>query len=51
MRIMLAAMFLAPIIGYAAIQSGSDNVTPYLAVLAVVAICAQVLVERRQRRA
>ena len=48
MRILLSLMFLAPIVAYAALQSGSDRVTPYLVATAVVAICAQILVERRK---
>lgn len=48
MRILLSLMFLAPIVAYAALQSGADRVTPYLIAMAVVAICAQILVERRK---
>lgn len=50
MRILLTAMFLAPIAGYIAYQSGAESVTPFLISMALVAIFGQVLLERRERR-
>ncbi len=51
MRVLLALIFFAPIFALAAFQSGASYVTPYMIAMGIVAICAQVLIERRARRA
>ncbi len=50
MRILLTAMFMAPIAGYVAYQSGAANITPFMISMALIAIAAQILLERRERR-
>lgn len=50
MRILLVAMFMAPIAGYAAYKSGAESVTPFLISMALIAIFGQILLERRERR-
>ncbi len=47
MRILLALMFLTPVVVFAALQSGAEAVTPFLAAMGVVAILTQILIERR----
>ncbi len=50
MRILLVTIFMAPIAGYVAYQSGAESVTPFLISMALIAMFGQVLLERRERR-
>lgn len=50
MRILLAMIFLTPIVPYAAIQSGAEQITPYLLGMALAGVAAQIFVERRKAR-
>ncbi|WP_428673294.1 hypothetical protein [Roseibium sp.] len=47
MRVLLALLFLTPLVVYAALQSGAEAVTPYIAALGLVALLTQILIERR----
>ena len=49
MRVLLITIFLAPIAGYAAYQSGAESVTPFLISMALVSAFGQFLLERRER--
>ncbi|MCG6884947.1 MAG: hypothetical protein LJE62_14445 [Silicimonas sp.] len=49
MRIFLALIFFAPVIGYLAARISPDLLLPSLIAASVVALAAQFIVERRQR--
>ncbi|MEL7149157.1 MAG: hypothetical protein AAGK71_00415 [Pseudomonadota bacterium] len=51
MRILLALMFVMPIMAFALIQNGSTTITPYLMAMGVTAFVVQLYIERRKARA
>ncbi|MEO1537492.1 MAG: hypothetical protein AAFR73_07150 [Pseudomonadota bacterium] len=51
MRILLAMMLLSPFVIHIAVSSGAQSVTPILVAMALIAIVAQVAIERRARKA
>ena len=47
MRILLALMFLAPLVGIVAVKSGVDQILPLMIGMSAIAIIAQIIIELR----